>query len=206
MSNRNPRWTWIIANAAGLSIGFWSMLQVSNIVEHGQLGWVEGVGEGLGSYLSRFIGVVFCGAVLGSFQSLVLRGNKVPSIRWIFVTTVGFAAITPVEWVLIYTGDWGNLPGPIEPIILLVGGGSLAGFAQYLFLKRRHEYAVRLLTLWIAGLLISLLPTAAVFVLLLPAIGVTLSWPAEVLVNGLLVGGFAAAISSAIWGRTSATV
>jgi hypothetical protein len=186
---------WIIANAIGLCVGFWAILQVAMLIEFGQLTWVEGVGEGIDAYLARLASVIVGGAILGYAQSRVLKAYSVSAVRWVLATAMGFAVITVVEWPLMYIGMWGNIPGPVEPIILLVGGGSLAGLAQFFHLRRRNIDATKWLGLWIVGLIVSIVPTGLVFMLLQGPLAVSLSWPVEVGLNGLLVGGIAALVS-----------
>ena len=108
---------------------------------------------------------------------------------------MGFSVIAVVIWPLIYLGIWGNIPGPVEPLTLLIGGGSLAGVAQFTLLRRQNVNASKWLGFWILGLVLSVIPTALVFTLLAGPLGVTPSWPVEVGLTGLLVGGFAALVS-----------
>ena len=97
---------------------------------------------------------------------------------------------------------WGNFPGPIEPIILLVGGGSFAGIAQFVYLKRQDTNAGKFLAYWVTGLVLSLIPTWLTFVFLGRALSISVSWPAEVALSGLLIGGFAALVSGCVLRET----
>jgi pimeloyl-ACP methyl ester carboxylesterase len=89
---------------------------------------------------------------------------------------------------------WGRIPGPVEPIVLLHGGGGLAGILQYLMLSRQGIHARKWMVLWIVGLVANLLPTALLFISL-DKLGVSISWPAEAFLNGFMVAGVAASIS-----------
>jgi hypothetical protein len=77
---------------------------------------------------------------------------------------------------------------------LTLGGGSLAGILQYLALRRQGTHAPQWLALWMVGLVVSLVPTALLFMALGP-LGLTLSWPMEVFLSGFVVAGVAALIS-----------
>ena len=177
-------------------------MQVVNIVEFGQLGWSEDVGTGIRAYLARPAGLFAAGGVLGLVQAAALRSENIPVSEWVFTTAVGFSAATLLIWPLMATGNWGNTPAPIEPIVNVIGGGSLAGAAQYLYLQRKAIYAGKWLGLWIIGLLVSIVPTAAFFIFFQAKMGLTFSWPVEVFVNGSINGLVVAAISGATFFRS----
>jgi hypothetical protein len=89
----------------------------------------------------------------------------------------------------------GAIPGPVEPIIVTVGGGSFAGIFQYLSLRRQGIYTPRWLLLWVGGLLAGIVPTALLMISL-ESLGLAPSWPLEVFLNGFIVAGVAAWISA----------
>lgn len=107
-----------------------------------------------------------------------------------------FSEGTPIaiQWPLMALGVWGVIPGPVEPIIVTVGGASLAGIFQYLMLRRHGIHASKWLILWIVGLVASLVPMAILF-MSLDKLNMSISWPTEVFVMGFIVAGVAALIS-----------
>lgn len=188
---------WIAANTIGFGLGFFIIMQVVNIVEFGQLSWSETVGTGIRAYLARPASLLAAGAFLGLAQSIVLRSSNIPLCPWVMVTAAGFCGATLVIWPLMATGNWGGTEAPIEPIVNIVGGGSCAGIAQYFYLRHRSGQAGRWLALWITGLVISVIPTAAFFMIFVGKLGMTFSWPVEVIINGSINGAVAAAASAA---------
>jgi hypothetical protein len=89
----------------------------------------------------------------------------------------------------------GNIPGPVEPIIFTIGGCGLAGAVQSFLLRRQGRHVSKWLTLWIVGLVLSLIPTILVFFGLQVLLQLSLSWPMEVFVNGMVCAGSAAWVS-----------
>lgn len=184
---------WIVANALGLGIGFWAMLHLRNTIQFGQLSLVSEVAGGFRAYVSQLVTLFLWGVILGLAQARVLKA-VVPIVPWILATAMGFSGAVVVIWPLIYLEMWGNIPGPVEPMTLLIGGGSLAGVAQFTLLRRQKVNAGKWLGFWILGLVLSIIPLAVVFTLL-ARMGVTPSWPVEVALTGSLVGVFAALVS-----------
>ena len=103
---------------------------------------------------------------------------------------------------LLSAGIWGKIPGPIEPIIITVGGCSMAGIFQYIVLRQNQIRAGKWLGVWIGSLLLGLVPTAVIFMMLEGPLGIALYWPVEVALSGLLIGGFAALFSGHIFLKT----
>jgi len=77
----------------------------------------------------------------------------------------------------------------------LVGGGSLAGVAQYFYFRRLNIDAGKWLGLWVLGLIASVIPVGLTFAILFGPLDVSLGWPVEVAINGLITGAVAAFIS-----------
>ena len=199
---KKSRIAWIVANALGLGAGFVAMLQTGMLFEfgldtdlHWQWGAVPETEPPLWIVLAGYgLGYLVGGLVLGLAQAVVLR-SRLPEIRrWVLASVGGFGLMVIVEWPLVAMGIMGNIPGPVEPIIATVGGSTLAGILQYRLLCRNGVQASRWLALWVGGLVLSVVPTAAVF-LSLGALNVSLSWPGEIFVHGLVCAGFAAWIS-----------
>lgn len=114
----------------------------------------------------HLFGLALFGLILGSFQASALRsvlpGGFWP---WALATSAAFAAILALEAVEphLVTGPYA---GPVEPIVIAFGGGSLAGLLQWLYLRRRGIEASRWPLLWIAGLAVGIAAAAAILTLL----------------------------------------
>lgn len=196
---------WIVVNALAFGLGFAAIMQVVNIIEFGQLEWSENVGTGIRAYLARPLSLFAAGAVLGVVQAMLLKTENIEILAWTFTTALGFSAATLLIWPLMATGNWGDTAAPIEPIVNVIGGGTFAGVAQYFYLRRQSIYANKWLVFWIAGLIVSIFPRAAFFILFPTIMDISFSWPVEVFINGSINGAVAAAISGAVFFRTLGT-
>lgn len=112
------------------------------------------------------------GALIGWLQATVLRGDaarneasgREPPVgrgAWSLLAAVGFAGILVLEAVRPGIVAGGH-PAPIEPILIAVGGGTLAGLLQWLYLRRRGVDAARWLGHWVGGLVAGLIAAVAV--------------------------------------------
>lgn len=202
-----PLIKWILANAAGLGIGFVALLQTGMLIEYGfdfDKHWQAKPPpypvplffyfKVLGSYL---VG----GAIFGLAQTSVLRSRSVSVSAWILATSAGYGLTAVLLWPLIAINVLGNIPGPVEPILATVGGASLAGVVQYLTLRRRGIVASKWLVLWVLGLVASLVPTI-LFFMSLEGAGIVQSWLFQVFCMGFLTAGVAALISGKALLRT----
>ena len=86
------------------------------------------------------------------------------------------------------------IPGPVEPIILTVGGGSFAGIFQHQALRRQGIHAPKWLFLWIVGLIAGVVATA-VLMISIEGLGLALSWALDVFITGFIIAGVSASIS-----------
>jgi hypothetical protein len=159
------------------------------------------------AYLGQIVALLVMGAILGSAQSFVTRSYSVPIMPWILATAAGFATISAVIIPLIYFGVWGNIPGPVEPLIITVGGCSGAGVFQYMVLKRNQIRAAKWLGIWVVSLILGVIPSGVIFMTLEGPLGISINWPAQVALTGFLIGGFGALFSgqtflSALSGET----
>jgi MFS family permease len=193
---------WTSANALGLGVGFVATLQMKMLIDFGfdwemHWHWIEKpVDQGVLSYVSMLIGLLVGGAIFGWVQALAVRSRNVRIIRWILATVTGFGVLgVAIEWPLIAFGVLGVIPGPVEPIIFAVGGGSLAGIFQYISMRREGIFAGKWLALWIMGLIVSLVPTGLFFFLVYERLDIALSWPVEIFFSGFIVAGVGALVS-----------
>ena len=187
---------WIAANALGLGVGFIAYVQTFNLMEYGLDTWMHWRSgpPGQDAYASILVALLVGGAILGSAQALILRSRSARIVPWIVATAAGFGFLVILVWPLLAAEIFGRIPGPAEPIIVTVGGGSLAGVLQHLALRRQGIHAPKWLVRWILGLVASLVPTALLFISL-EGLRVSLSWPMEVFLSGFMVAGVAAWIS-----------
>jgi hypothetical protein len=146
------------------------------------------------------------GAIVGWFQSRVLR-QYVQVLPWVAATAVGFVAILCFE-VLERHVVVGPHAGPVEPLMIAIGGSTLAGLGQWLVLRRRGVLASRWLAFWILGVGLGVGGAVAAVMGLEVAtrdlIGQELQgmaaqlapWSAMLLTLGLVMGAVAGAISA----------
>jgi hypothetical protein len=197
----NVKWT--AASALGLGVAFVAYLQIPMLVDFGldferHWQWQEhAVEANFLFYAGSLVALLVAGAIFGAFQALALRSDGLRVVPWIFATAVGFVLLVAVFWPLAAAGVLGIIPGPVEPILFTVVGGSLAGVCQYQALRRQGIAASRWLVRWLVGVVGGLVLTAAFFVSVEGA-GMALGWVLEVFFSGFWVAGVAALVS----GRT----
>jgi hypothetical protein len=203
---------WTLLNALGLALGFFTILQTGMLFEFGfnwQMHWagIEApVSQNTRPYFTALVASLAGGLIFGLSQAFFLRARKVTPFNWIVATVIGFGLLAVViDWPLIAAGLLGVIPGPVEPIIATVGSGAFAGLFQFLLLRRERIRAPKWALLWVFGLVISLLPTALIFITL-EELNISISWPTEVFVSGFTVGGVAALVSGRELLRTLAAL
>ena len=190
---------WILTNFLVFGVAMVAILQVAMFVEYGfdfDKHWAFlPPDQSVGAYAARVVGPLVGGLILGSAQAFVLRPSLRQVASWILATAAGFGVVGLMIWPLIATNIWGQIPGPVEPIVGTVGSCSVAGVFQHLVLRHRRRISSKWLLLWIVGLVASLVPTALTFFLLEGPLGLSLAMPVEVFLSGFWVAGVAAAIS-----------
>jgi hypothetical protein len=148
-------------------------------------------------YATTLVALLVAGVIYGASQAAALRSHGVRVIPWILATAVGFVLLVAVFGPLAAAGVLGIIPGPVEPILFTVVGGSLAGVCQYQALRRQGIAVSGWLVRWIVGVIGGLVLTAAFFMSVEGA-GIALGWLLEVFFSGFWVAGVAALVS----GRT----
>lgn len=192
---------WTAANALGLGVAFVAYLQIPMLVEFGldlerHWQWQEqAVETGFLFYSGSLVALLVAGAIFGASQSLVLRSYHLRVIPWILATAVGFVLLAAIFWPLAAAGVLGVIPGPVEPILFTVVGGSLAGVCQYRAMRDQRIAASRWLVRWIVGLVGGLGLTAAFF-MSVEGNGIVLGWLLDTFFSGFWVAGVAAVVSS----------
>ena len=194
---KNELIKWTFVNAFGLGIGFLVYLQLAMIIEHGfdtnkYWKWVPPQ-QNFTTYFGILISALVGGAILGYAQSLVLRTKGVKSASWILATVIGFGLLILIDWPLLYTGDLGKIPGPVEPLIFTVGGCFLAGLIQYFLLKRQNIIAGKWQLMWILGLIVGIVLAGLFFTFIGDPLEI--SWPLETFFSGFIIAGVASLIS-----------
>jgi len=188
---------WFFANAAGLTLGFTAVLQTGFLLQFGfnfEQHWTPAA-LGQGVWLGyRFVGLLLGGAIFAAFQTFVLRVPR-PSL-WVAAGSVGYGLIAAIMWPLWAAGLWGSIPGPVEPLLITIGGGSLMGFIQWWLLRNSAINANRWLLWWLVGLFVGLPVTFAVFFTVMAVLKLQLAWPVQVALSGFVVGGIAALVSA----------
>lgn len=109
----------------------------------------------------HLVGFIVSGAILGSFQAYALRSVLRGVGPWVLTSSAGFTAILLAELVEphVVTGPY---MGPVEPVMIALGGGGLAGVFQWLRLRRQGVDASRWSMLWIAGLALGVVAALAI--------------------------------------------
>lgn len=190
---------WFCANAVGLSLGFTAVLQTGFLLQFGlnfEEHWSPAA-LGQGVWLGyRFIGLLLGGLIFSAFQALALAPRLPRVSAWVGSGAIGYGLVAVIIWPFWVADVWGRIPGPVEPMLITIGGGSLMGLIQWWHLRSSAVNATKWLLWWLAGLLVSLPVTFAVFVTLIVVLKLQLPWAAEVALNGLVAGGVAGLISA----------
>jgi hypothetical protein len=191
---------WIVKNALGFGVGFVVFGATMQFTMSGfrwaQIwDWEAPIDQpaGFWIYPGLLIGLLIYGAILGLAQSLALGSLLQRPGAWVGATCVGFALLAVLIWPVLDILKEG-IPGPVEPLIYTVGAGALSGFVQFRMVLGGAAGGSRWLKLWILGLVVSVVPTALMFILL-EQLGFEPGWQAQVFLSGLMVGGVAAWIS-----------
>jgi hypothetical protein len=95
------------------------------------------------------VALAIYGVIVGWVQSRVLR-RFVPVLPWVAATAMGVVAILGAEIVERHVVV-GPHAGPVEPLMISIGGSTLAGLAQWFVLRQRGVIASRWLAFWIVG-------------------------------------------------------
>ena len=145
------------------------------------------------------------GAIFASIQSFALRDKLSGIMPWIVAAMLGFLTIIIAE-VFKRHIVIGPHAGPIEPIMIVLGGGGLAGLFQFLWLRSQDIHAAKWLGMWITGILAGIVVAVAFLIglgkLMSGAIAhleenlPKISWAIELGIFGSVVGGVAGWISA----------
>ena len=175
---------WTLFNSAGFVMGFLSFGLVSSIaglfrpeavaqvLEEGFnfFQTVEELREAVGPHyeiayrhvlIQHLVMYPVFGAILGSAQAIVLR-KTIPSIwAWIGVSALGYLTILSGELIKPHV-IIGPVPGPVEPILIVLAAPVLAGIFQWLYLRKINYPSARWLGFWAGGLVLGIIVAIAV--------------------------------------------
>jgi hypothetical protein len=181
---KNFRNRWTLATALGYLLGFWSFglmhiifsfFTPESIAHIGPLDLPEhldpnALPDGLDRstyetlytfHLSQHLVMYpIFGAVFASIQAFALRDKLSGIMPWIVAAMLGFLTVIIAE-VFKRHIVIGPHAGPIEPIMIVLGGGGLAGLFQFIWLRSRDIHAAKWLGMWIAGLLAGIVAAVA---------------------------------------------
>jgi hypothetical protein len=193
-NNFTLRWT--LANALGMSIGFLSAIQFLMFYEYGldfDKHWSSGSGLGL-SEIDRLISIGLGLAIFGaifSFAQAIILNQYLPKIwRWVIYGALGYMVVLLIIWPFI--GIWGSIPGPVEPLTLVLGGTLFMLVLQWRYLKKLGVKPARPILWFGAGFLLGLLPVNLLFMFIWPNV----PWGVDIAIMGVLVGGAAGLLSA----------
>ena len=195
-NNFTLRWTF--ANAIGLSLGFLAFIQFLMFYGYGldfEKHWVFGADLDLDiSESSRLfamgIGFTLFGIVFSSAQALVLKQYLAKQWAWILNGALGYVAVLIIIWPLI--GIWGKIPGPVEPITIVLGGTLFMLILQWRYLRKQGIKPARPFIWFGAGVLLGMLPVMLLFMFIWPNV----PWGVDIAIMGLFVGGSAGFLSA----------
>lgn len=106
--------------------------------------------------LGHFILYAIVGAVLSHLQYKVLKEYIPDKLKWTILTILGLELILLGD--LFYAGlSTGGAPGPLEPLLIGLGGGGLMALMQFLYLRSRGITAARWVGWWILGIVTGIL-------------------------------------------------
>lgn len=123
-----------------------------------EFGW----GFFIAAQVSHFILYVIVGAVLSHLQYKVLKEYISNKLKWTFLTILGLELVLLGD--LFYAGlSTGGASGPLEPLLLGLGGGGLMALMQFLYLRSRGIRSARWVAWWILGIVTGIL-TSIIFI------------------------------------------
>jgi len=195
-NNFTLRWT--VANAFGMSIGFLASAQFLNFYEYGlnfEKHWIFGDDLDMSDnarLISKGIGLAIFGSVFCLGQALILK-QYLPKIwAWILNGALGYIVVLLIVWPLIWIGIWGRIEGPVEPLIIILGGTLFMIILQWRYLRKQGIKPARPIMWFGAGTLLGVAPLFLLFYFILGDI----PWALEICIMGLIIGGSAGFLSA----------
>ncbi len=193
-NNFTLRWT--LANALGMSLGFLSALQFLMFFQYGldfDKHWQFDSGHEM-SENARLIliglGLTIFGAIFSSAQAIILNQYLPKVWPWVLYGALGYMVVLLIIWPFI--SIWGSIPGPVEPLTLVLGGTLFMLVLQWRYLKKQGVEPSRPILWFGAGFLLGLLPVVLLFMFIWPNV----PWGVDIAIMGVLMGGAAGLLSA----------
>ncbi len=195
-NNFTLRWT--LANALGMSLGFFAFIQFLMFYAFGlnfEMHYDSEAQQNLNmSDSSRLfvmgIGLAIFGIVFSSGQALILKTYLAKPWAWILNGAIGYIVVLLIIWPLI--GIWGEIEGPVEPLIIVFGGTLFMLILQWRYLRKQGIKPARPIIWFGAGALLGVLPVMLLFMF----IWTNVPWGVDLGVMGFIVGGSAGFLSA----------
>jgi hypothetical protein len=187
---------WTLANVLGMSLGFLSAIQFLMFYEYGldfDKHWSSGSGLGqseMDRLISIGLGLAIFGAIFSSAQAIILNQYLPKVWTWVLYGAIGYMVVLLIIWPFI--GIWGSIPGPVEPLTLVLGGTLFMLVLQWRYLKKQGVEPARPILWFGAGFLLGLLPVNLLFMF----IWSNVPWGVDIAIMGVLVGGAAGLLSA----------
>jgi hypothetical protein len=187
---------WTLANVLGMSLGFLSAIQFLMFYEYGldfDKHWSSGSGLGqseMDRLISIGLGLAIFGAIFSYAQAIILNQYLPKVWTWVLYGAIGYMVVLLIIWPFI--GIWGSIPGPVEPLTLVLGGTLFMLVLQWRYLKKQGVEPARPILWFGAGFLLGLLPVNLLFMFIWPNV----PWGVDIAIMGVLVGGAAGLLSA----------
>jgi hypothetical protein len=136
------------------------------------------------------------GIFLALCQAIILRGRLPRLIPYVLAPALAFVVLfLTVIGPLTLAGYWGYIPGPVEPIVVSLGGAPLTAIVQWFVLRRQGVNATRWMALFVAGIAVGWILLIPLFVLIQNVMGIPVNWGIELLIVGSVLGATAGTMS-----------
>jgi hypothetical protein len=168
-----------------------------------EFGWVFFIVSQIG----HFVLYAIVGTILSHLQYKVLKEYIPNKLKWTFLTILGLELVLLGD--VFYAGlSTGGAPGPLEPLLIGLGGGGFVALMQFLYLRSRGVRSSRWVWWWILGTVAGIL-TSAIFIFtyeyflidsikqaVSPMVFLVIDWLSFILPYFTLIGFFAGLFSA----------
>jgi hypothetical protein len=111
--------------------------------------------------IGHFILYLFVGAILAHLQYKVLKEYLPDKLKWTFLTILGLELVLLGD--LFYAGlSTGGVPGPLEPLLIGLGGGSFIALMQFFYLRSVGIKKGNWVGWWILGIVTGIITSFAI--------------------------------------------
>ncbi len=157
--------------------------------------------------LGHFILYMIVGAVLSHLQYKVLKEYIPHKLKWTLLTILGLELVLLGD--LLFAGlSTGGAPGPLEPLLIGLGGGSFIAILQFFYLRSTGIKKGKWVGWWIFGIVIGIITSFAIIIFyeifisetakasLSPMAFLVIDWMSFILPYFTLIGFFAGLFSA----------